>query len=106
MDKVTRTRSAPKFSQAAQGQRSPVTTLCAMSASESGIQPGGGMTEIAVVTGDRYRVTGDPRAVEQTILAAARGSIMELAWFVEAETQAEVGVNPEHVVALRAITRS
>ncbi len=59
------------------------------------------ITEITLVTGDRRRVEGDARDVEQTILNAARGSIMELAWFVEADTRADVGVNPDHVVLLR-----
>ena len=36
------------------------------------------------------------------ILDAARGSIMQLAWFIEAETGGDLAVNPEHVVALRA----
>jgi hypothetical protein len=36
------------------------------------------------------------------ILDAARGSIMQLARLVEAETGAELAVNPEHVVMLRA----
>src|SRR5438309_341705 len=43
-------------------------------------------TEITVATGDRYRVTGSPAEIERLILNAARGSIMELAWMVEAET--------------------
>ena len=37
------------------------------------------------------------------IVAAARGSIMELAWVVEAESGQRVGVNPEHVVTLRSV---
>jgi hypothetical protein len=60
-------------------------------------------TEITVVGGGCYRVEGDPKDVERTILDAARGSIMELAWFVEAETGERIGINPECVVALRAI---
>jgi hypothetical protein len=60
-------------------------------------------TEITVVGGGYYRVDGDPKDVERTILDAARGSIMELAWFVEAETGERIGINPECVVALRAI---
>ena len=59
-------------------------------------------TELTLVTGERYRIEGDPKEVEQTILDAARGSLMQLAWFVEAETEAELGVNPDHVVTLRA----
>ena len=45
----------------------------------------------------------DPAAIERLILDAARGSIMEFAWMVDAETGERVGVNPEYVVMLRAI---
>jgi hypothetical protein len=60
-------------------------------------------TEITVLGGDRYRVEGDIRDVERRILDAARGSIMEFAWLVEAETGERVGINPESVVMLRAV---
>lgn len=72
-----------------------------MSSSEN--QPGSAarMTEISLVTGDRYRVEGDAKDVELAILNAARGSIMEFAWLVDAETREDVAVNPEHVVTLR-----
>jgi hypothetical protein len=59
-------------------------------------------TEITVVGGDRYRVKGDAKDVERTIVDAARGSIMELAWLVEAETEERIAINPECVVLLRA----
>jgi hypothetical protein len=58
-------------------------------------------TEITVVGGDRCRVDGTVADVERAILVAARGSIMELAWFVDADTRDRVGINPEHVVLLR-----
>jgi hypothetical protein len=58
-------------------------------------------TEITVIGGGRYRVEGDVKAVERVILDAARGSIMELAWLVEAETRERLGINPECVVMLR-----
>jgi hypothetical protein len=61
-------------------------------------------TEIIVSSGDRYRVEGDPRDIERLILDAARGSIMELAWMVDAETGDRLGVNPEYVVMLRAVS--
>ena len=61
------------------------------------------ITEIAVITGERYRIEGDLKAVEQIILDAARGSIMQLAWLVEAETGEDLVVNPDHVVTLRAV---
>jgi hypothetical protein len=63
------------------------------------------LTEITVVGGDRYQVEGDAADVERVILAAARGSIMELAWLIEAETGERIGVNPESVVLLRAVPR-
>ena len=60
-------------------------------------------TEITIVTGERYRVRSDVRDVERAILDAARGSIMQLAWLVDAETGEDLGVNPDHVVLVRAI---
>jgi hypothetical protein len=59
-------------------------------------------TELTIVTGDRYRVEGDAKQVEQIILNAARGSIMQLAWLVDAETGEDLAVNPDSVVILRA----
>jgi hypothetical protein len=59
-------------------------------------------TEITLITGDRYEVEGTYDEVEQRILGAARGSIMELAWFTETESGRSVGLNPAHIVALRA----
>jgi hypothetical protein len=60
-------------------------------------------TEITLVTGNLYRVEGDVKEVERVILDAARGSIPELAWLVESDTGQALGINPEHVVTLRAI---
>ncbi len=74
-----------------------------MSSSEGTPNPTTDMTEITVVTGDRYRVEGAARDIERLILDAARGSIMQLAWVVEAETGDSLGVNPESVVLLRAV---
>jgi hypothetical protein len=54
-------------------------------------------------TGDRYRVETAVKEVEQTILDAARGSIMELAWLVEIDSGSDIAVNPERVVTLRAV---
>lgn len=59
-------------------------------------------TEIVLSSGDRHRVEGNPEDIERLILDAARGSIMELAWMVDAESGERIGVNPEHVVMLRA----
>ncbi len=61
-------------------------------------------TEITVVGGGRYLVEGEARDIERSILDAARGSLMQLAWLVEAETGARIGVNPECVVMLRVAT--
>jgi hypothetical protein len=60
-------------------------------------------TEITVVGGDRYLVDGDAQEIEALILGAARGSLMELAWLVEAETGKRLALNPDHVVVLRAL---
>ena len=61
------------------------------------------ITEITVVGGSVYRVEGDARDVERMILDAARGSIMQFAWLVELESAERIAVNPEYVVALRAL---
>ena len=61
------------------------------------------ITELTVVTGDRHRVQADVRDVERIILDAARGSIPQLAWLVEAETGEDLAVNPTHIVMLRAV---
>lgn len=60
-------------------------------------------TEITVLGGERYRVEGDVKRVERVILDAARGSIMEFAWLLEADTGEPLGVNPECVVLLRTV---
>ncbi|HTU86037.1 MAG TPA: hypothetical protein VMF57_10715 [Solirubrobacteraceae bacterium] len=39
--------------------------------------------------------------MERIILDAARGSIMQLAWLIDATTGNELAVNPDHVVMLR-----
>lgn len=62
------------------------------------------ITEIIMVGGERLRVDGDAKAVEASILAAARGSLMELAWATDAQTGERIGINPDHVLLLRALT--
>ena len=62
------------------------------------------ITEITVVGGERHRVEGDAKGVERLILDAARGSLMQLAWLVEADTRTALGVNPKHVVMLRTVS--
>ncbi len=60
------------------------------------------VTEITLVGGQRLRVEGESQRIEALILAAARGSLMELAWMTECETGERIGLNPEHVLMLRA----
>jgi hypothetical protein len=59
-------------------------------------------TEITLVTGERLEVSGSPEDVEASLSGAARGSILQLAWLSEAASGRRVGVNPAHVVAVRA----
>jgi hypothetical protein len=73
-----------------------------MSSSETKPKFATNTTEITVVTGARYHVEGDAKDVERIILDSARGSIMQLAWLVDAETQDDLAVNPDPVVMLRA----
>ena len=61
------------------------------------------ITELTITGGERLRVEGDPHAVEAAILSAARGSIMELAWMTEADSGQRIGINPDHVLMLRAV---
>jgi hypothetical protein len=74
-----------------------------MSSSEDQLRPTTGTTEILLTTGDCYRVDGDAKEVERMILDAARGSLLQLAWLIEADTGRKLAVNPEHVAALRAM---
>jgi hypothetical protein len=73
-----------------------------MSSSETQPPSTTSSTEVVLVTGDRYRVDGDVKSVERTILDAARGSIMQLAWLTESGTRDDLAVNPGHVVLIRA----
>ena len=57
---------------------------------------------MTLVTGERLHITGTVEEVESTIIAASRGSIMQLAWLTDREGLS-VGVNPGSVVSLRAI---
>jgi hypothetical protein len=59
-------------------------------------------TEIALITGDRYEVSGSPEEVEAIIIAASRGSIMQIAWLTDKVSGALVGINPTAIVSLRA----
>lgn len=59
--------------------------------------------EIVLAGGERVRVTGDAKQAETAIVAAARGSILELAWLTESGTARPVGINPDHVLMIRAL---
>jgi hypothetical protein len=61
------------------------------------------VTELTLTGGVHLRIEGDPHDVEAAILSAARGSLMELAWMTEADSGQRVGVNPDHVLVLRAL---
>jgi uncharacterized protein YlzI (FlbEa/FlbD family) len=58
-------------------------------------------TEVTVSGGERFVVEGSPQEAEKRIVAAARGSIMELVWFTEAASGYPLALNPDHVVAVR-----
>jgi hypothetical protein len=45
-------------------------------------------------------VDGSPADVEASIVAASRGSIMQLAWVTEAGSGRSIAINPLHVVAI------
>ncbi len=60
-------------------------------------------TELTIVGGQRLRVKGEAEELERLIVDAARGSMMALAWFIDADTGERLGVNPEHVVLLRKL---
>jgi hypothetical protein len=55
---------------------------------------------VVMVTGDRYEVEGTPSEVEAAVVAASRGSILQLAWMTEADSGRSIGINPLHVAAL------
>jgi hypothetical protein len=55
---------------------------------------------VVMVTGERYEVEGSPQDVESAIVAASRGSILQLAWMTEADSGRSIAINPLHVVAL------
>jgi hypothetical protein len=55
---------------------------------------------IVMVSGDRYDVESTPEEVEAAIVAASRGSILQLAWMTEAGTGRSIAINPLHVAAL------
>jgi len=60
-------------------------------------------TELTLVTGDRYRIEGSLEDVENVLIAASRGAIMQLAWLTESPSLGRVGINPASIVSLRAV---
>ena len=58
------------------------------------------MTSLRVLIADDQALV---RAGFRMILDAARGSLLQLAWLIEADTGRKLAVNPEHVAALRAM---
>jgi hypothetical protein len=62
------------------------------------------ITEITFLAGGRCRVEGEAKDVERLILDAARGSIMQFAWLIDATAGERLGINPACVVMLRALT--
>jgi hypothetical protein len=67
------------------------------------LQPVAPTTELTIVGGEVFRVQGDAKDVERLIMDASRGSLMALAWLIDAGTGESLGVNPEHVVLLRRL---
>ncbi len=59
---------------------------------------------MTLITGERHEVQGSLEEVESTILAASRGSVMQLAWLTDRASGAAVGINPARIVSLRAVT--
>ena len=62
------------------------------------------ITEITMVGGERHRVEGDADSIERAIIDASRGSIMQLAWLETADAAGRIGINPDCVVLLRALS--
>ncbi len=60
-------------------------------------------TELTLVTGDRYEIAGSIEDVEAALIAASRGSIMQLAWLTERGSDYAIGINPAAIVSLRGL---
>jgi len=59
--------------------------------------------EIHVVNGDTFRLEVSVDEAEKRLSDAARSGQSRLAWFDDLASGEPVGVNPAHVVSLRAI---
>jgi len=58
------------------------------------------VTELLLSTGERVEVEGPLDQVEEKLVSASRGAMMELARLV-ASGGSTIAINPAHVVALR-----
>ena len=59
-------------------------------------------TKLMLVTGEGLAVDGSVKNVAKQLEDATRSSAGALAWFTESATGEEIGLNPAHVVMLRA----
>ena len=59
-------------------------------------------TQIRLLNGDVYTVQGALSDVEKGLSDAARSGQGRLAWFEQPGANGSVGLNPTHVVAVRA----
>jgi hypothetical protein len=66
------------------------------------VDDGAAPAVVVMVTGVRYAVEGSPADVEAAIVAASRGSILQLAWMTETGSGRSIAINPLHVVALES----
>ena len=57
-------------------------------------------SELRLVNGDRFLVTGTLEDVEKQLSDAARSGHSRLAWFTLAESGESVAINPKHVASL------
>jgi hypothetical protein len=63
-----------------------------------------GSSALLLVTGERLEVAGNVEETAKALENAARSSTGTLAWLTDAVTGKGLGVNPLHVVTLRATT--
>ena len=79
----------------------PLRSARSAEAGLSGYRASVAASEVTLITGERVEVEGSHQEVETSLLGAARGSLMELAWLTEAGSGRAIGLNPAHVVAVR-----
>jgi hypothetical protein len=59
------------------------------------------ITEITMSSGTTHLVHGTAKEVEQLILDASRGSLMQFAWLADAKFGTDLAINPSCVATLR-----